>query len=150
MTTTNTSNPTELHKRDARRFFEAMSRHDVDAAAALFADDFVNHSAIPEAQGVAGFRVILGKLLRAFPDLGFRCEDIIAEEDRVVCRVTFSGTNTGPLELTRFPMPATGKSVVAEQIHILRFEGHKAVEHWATRDDIGMLRQLGHVVGPRP
>ena len=136
---------TEQNKVLVRRYFDALNRHDIDAAAELLASDLVNHAAVPEAQGAAGFRVIMSKLLEAFPDQQVRCEDIIAEGDRVVCRVAVTGTNTGPLSFSRFPLPATGKSVATESIHVMRLEDGKVVEHWAGRDDIGMLRQLGHL-----
>ena len=119
--------------------------HDLDGLAAVTATDLVNHAAIPEAQGREGMKRILGKIWKAMPDLRVTCEDLIAEGDRVVCRVRVRGTQTGPLEMARFPLPATGREVSTEQIHVFRVSGGKIVEHWAGRDDIGMMRQLGHV-----
>jgi steroid delta-isomerase-like uncharacterized protein len=128
----------------ARRFIQAINDHDIDALAGFAADDLVNHAAIPEAQGAKGMRTIFQKLFTAMPDLRSTCDDVIAEGDRVVCRVTTRGTHTGPLTFARVPqLPATGRSCVMEQIHVMRIERGKIVEHWAGRDDIGMLRQLG-------
>jgi steroid delta-isomerase-like uncharacterized protein len=121
----------------------AMNDRDVEAAVALVAPDLKNHAAIPEAQGAAGLRTILGKILRAMPDARWTCEDMIAESDRVVCRMTMRGTHTGPLEFARLPLEATGKRVEVEQIHVYRIAAGKVVEHWAARDDLAMLRQLG-------
>lgn len=42
-------------------------------------------------------------------------------------------------------IPATGDHVTMETIHIFRFEDGKIAEHWAVRDDLGMMRQLGVV-----
>jgi steroid delta-isomerase-like uncharacterized protein len=132
----------------ARSYVSALDRHDIDAAVALVAPDLVNHTAIPEAQGADGMRRILGKLLKAFPDQRTTCEDVIAEGDRVVCRVTTTGTNTGPLEFVRFPMPATGKSVTTSAIHVFRIARGRIVEHWGATDLFATLRQLG--LTPRP
>lgn len=33
-------------------------------------------------------------------------------------------------------------------MHILRFESGKAVEHWAVRDELGMMQQLGVIPDP--
>lgn len=129
----------------ARRYVHALDNHDLDAAARLVAEDLVNHAAIPEAQGAAGMRSILQKLIDAMPDMRWTLEDVVAEGDRVVCRVTARGTQTGPLHFSRYPLPATGRSFETEQIHIMRIANGKMVEHWAGRDDIGMLRQLGHL-----
>jgi steroid delta-isomerase-like uncharacterized protein len=123
----------------------AMNAHDVEAAAAFVADDLVNHAAIPEAQGKSGIKMIFAKLWKAMPDQKWQCEDLIAESDRVVCRLRMTGTQTGPLDFARAPLPATGREVSTEQIHVMRFANGKVVEHWVGRDDFGMLRQLGHL-----
>ena len=94
----------------------------------------------------------MSKIVKAFPDATWSCEEVLSEGDRVVCRVNMRGTNSGPLEFLRFPLPATGRKVESEAIHIFRVTGGKIAEHWAGRDDIGMMRQLGHLpfVGAQP
>jgi predicted ester cyclase len=84
------------------------------------------------------------------PDWSMTCEDVIAEGDRVVCRVRVRGTQTGPLEMAVLPLPASGRQTTTEQIHIFRIAGDRVVEHWAGRDDIAMLRQLGHLPAVKP
>jgi steroid delta-isomerase-like uncharacterized protein len=128
-----------------RRFIQSIDAHDIDALSTLVAEDVKNHAAIPEAQGVAGLRTIFQKLFTGIPDYRTTCEDLVAEGDRVVARVTVRGTQTGPLAFARMPLPATGKSLETEQIHVMRLAGGKIVEHWAGRDDFGMMRQLGHL-----
>jgi hypothetical protein len=34
-------------------------------------------------------------------------------------------------------------------MHFMRFRNGKAVEHWAVRDDAGLLRQLGVAAEPQ-
>ena len=68
---------------------------------------------------------------------------MVAAGDKVVVRVTVRGTHTGALDLVRLAMPATNRTVTFEAIHILRLEDGVIVEHWAARDDIAFLRQLG-------
>lgn len=60
----------------------------------------------------------------------------------VYCQVT--GRHTGPWQ----GLAATGRSFSSEQVHILRFLDGKAIEHWAVRDDLRMLRDLGVLGGP--
>lgn len=124
-------------------WFAALNDKNVDAAIALLADDFVNHGAIPGAQSKEATPRVFGILWKGMPDLKWKIEDVIAEGDRVVARVTMSGTQTGPLEFKNGPIPATGREVVSEQLHAFRLVDGKVVEHWLGRDDIGMLRQLG-------
>jgi steroid delta-isomerase-like uncharacterized protein len=141
---------TEQNKALVARYFAAVNERDVATALRFTAPDLVNHSAIPEAQGAAGLETILGKLWKAMPDLRMTCEDMIAEADKVVCRVRVRGTQTGPFEMTRIPLPASGRETSTEQIHVFRIAGDQVVEHWAGRDDIAMLRQLGHLPAAMP
>lgn len=137
----------ETAKALVRTLFQAWDAHDIDGAANLMAEDLVNHAAIPEAQGRAGFRTIGQKLLKAFPDMKHRLDDLIADGDKVVARMTVSGTHTGPLEFVKRPLAATGKTFSATHIHIFRIQAGKIVEHWAERDDLGMMTQLGALPG---
>jgi predicted ester cyclase len=75
--------------------------------------------------------------------------DIVAEGEWVVARCYFIGTHKG---VGRHPfvhegllagVPATGKSVKVQHIHMFRLKDGLVIEHWANRDDINMMRQLG-------
>jgi len=125
----------ELHRR--------LSEGDIEGAAALAAEDLVNHAAIPQAQGCAGLVSIFQKVRAAFPDMQYRLEDLIAEGDQVVARVKATGTHTGPLAMVRLPLAPTGRKVEMDQIHVFRLAGGRIVESWGARDDIGLFRQLG-------
>jgi predicted ester cyclase len=72
-------------------------------------------------------------------DVSYEVQDAFRGEDEVVLRCTMRGTNTREW-MGRAP---TGKSFAVEHIHIYRLEGDRIAEHWGTRDDLGMLRQLG-------
>ena len=85
---------------------------------------------------------LFGILWKGMPDMKWKVEDVIAEGDRVVARVTMTGTQTGPLEFKNGPSPATGREVITEHVNVFRIAGGKVAEHWQGRDDIGMFRQL--------
>jgi predicted ester cyclase len=36
-----------------------------------------------------------------------------------------------------------GKPIAVELVHVFRVRDGKIVEHWAVRDDLGMMKQLG-------
>ena len=40
-------------------------------------------------------------------------------------------------------IPATGKKISYEEIHIVRIAGGKMVEHWGIEDQMGLMQQLG-------
>jgi predicted ester cyclase len=125
------------------RQFEAFNAGDIDGFAEGIAEDAVNHAAIPQAQGRAGARSIATKLRCAFPDMHITVDDVVAEGDKIVCRLTATGTHEGRLDFVKFQLPATGKRFRVTHIHVFRIAGGKVVEHWAERDDLGLLQQLG-------
>jgi len=79
----------------------------------------------------------------AFPDTHITIGDMIAEDDRVVTRYTFSGTHQGDF----WGIPATGKRVEIKGIWIHRLEDERIVEgrDWGLMDIYGMMKQLGAI-----
>jgi predicted ester cyclase len=69
---------------------------------------------------------------------------MIAEGDKVVLRCSWSETQQGSCLLA----PAMGTRFAAQYIHIFRLANGKFEEHWAIRDDLGMLQQLGAIPTP--
>jgi predicted ester cyclase len=72
----------------------------------------------------------------------------VAEGDSVVVRSKVSGTHLGVGKLAvnggmLVGVAPTGKRFVVENIHWYRLRDSAIVEHYAARDDIGMMRQLG-------
>jgi predicted ester cyclase len=76
--------------------------------------------------------------------LHFTVEDIIAEGDKVVARLTARGTQQGEF----MGIPPTGKRATVTAIDINRMVGGKSVEHWLEMDTLGLLQQLGVVPMP--
>ncbi len=131
----------------AYTFAQLFNRGELALADELVSSDFLNHDAPPDApRGPSGLRHTVTLLRTAFPDIHYETEEIIAEGDKVVARTTMSGTHRGPF----FGIAPTGRRVVQEQIHILRFKDGKAVEHRAVRDDLGLMRQLGVIPADDP
>ncbi len=85
----------------------------------------------------------------AFPDLQITIEDLIAEGDRVVCRLTFRGTPQGEWVrgLENNTPPASTPVVFTGSI-ICRIAGGKIVQIWFAYDELGLLQQLG-IIPPK-
>lgn len=135
------------NKAQFRRIYEELfNQGNVAIADELVAPDFLNHEVPPgmNNRGPDSMRQLIKMLRTAFPDLHVTIEDIVAEEDTVVGRVTMSGTHHG----SYLGIPPTGRSFQQAQMHFVRFREGKGIEHWGVRDDLGMLRQLG--VFPTP
>ena len=79
------------------------------------------------------------QLHAAFGDLRFDVEDEIAEGDKVVQLATMSGRHVGQL----IGREAAGREFAVRHIYIWRIAEGKIAEHWGSRDDLGLLSQLG-------
>ena len=131
----------EENKALVRRIFEEIfNQGKLELASALLADDFINHT-MPGKSGADSVKFTLMLLHKAFDQPHFAIEQLIAEGDWVAVRLTFSGVQLGPLY--GLPLPASGKTCTQLQMHMFRCVNGKATEHWAMRDDMTMLHQLG-------
>lgn len=127
----------------ARRWAQAaFNQHDLDAAVAFLAPDWVGHwVGMPEGRGADGFKRLAGTYLTAFPDMQIAVEDALAVGDKLARRVTWTGTHQGPF----LGVPATGRQVRGQGIVILRIVDGKIAEEWEMSDLLGLLQQLGAV-----
>jgi predicted ester cyclase len=116
------------------------------AAISEFIDsDQVDHAAPPGTPGgLAGAKQTITMYLTAFPDLHFTVEDVIAEGDKVVARLTVRGTQQGAF----MGVPPTGKQATSAAIDINRIANGKSVEHWLQMDTLGLMQQLGALPTP--
>jgi predicted ester cyclase len=137
--------PEELKAHARRVPEELLTQGDLSVADAIFAPDLVHHGSHPHAPGIAGTKQFVLALRRAFPDLCAIVEDEIAEGDRVVQRLTLSGTHRGEY----CGLPPTGRRATWQFVAIQRI-GHdgKVTEHWSSPDLFGLLRQLGALPAP--
>jgi predicted ester cyclase len=125
----------------ARRTLEEIfPAADSDALAEVVHTDVVNHELPPGLpQGLRGMQQMMPWLHRAFADLRYDVHQVIAEGDTAVVYCTMRGRHIGEF----MGVPPTQRSVAVEQVHIVRFQDGKGIEHWAVRDDFGLMRQLG-------
>ncbi|MGV9709173.1 ester cyclase [Gordonia sp. NPDC003424] len=90
-------------------------------------------------------------LREAFPDIRHTPHEVVAGGDLVVIHATMSGTHRGPFVVydedacVKQVFAPTGRSFAVPQTHWYRMADGLCVEHWATRDDMGMAEQLGWV-----
>lgn len=126
-----------------RRYFEAIDvaceSGNADIIDEFLAPDFVEHNPFP---GIPPTREGWKEAFMAFVvgAPGYHViDDLIAEEDQVVGRITAYGTHTGEL----FGIPATGKEIRVGGIAIWRIREGKILEHWHETDQLGLMVQLG-------
>jgi predicted ester cyclase len=137
-----------------RRWVEEMwNGRQYDLCEALIAPRFVEHAHAPfsehgpgEVDGPDTRRASMEWLLGQFPDFSMEIAALVAQRDMVAVRVVSTGTNLGAVNGV---LPASGRSFRAEQTHWFRMTDGKVAEHWANRDDLTSMLQLGVVTKPR-
>ena len=133
-----------------RLFDEVFNQRDFRVLPDLVAKGFVEHAISPfgsEAPGpVDGpqhMREVVEWLVGQFPDLHMTVDSIVAEDDTVAVRGLSVGTNLGPRNGF---IPPTGRRFSADQSHWYRVDdSQRLAEHWAVRDDLRSMMQLGVV-----
>lgn len=131
----------EQNKAIVRRYLEeAWNKRNVGIIDELMAPTYARYvSASAAPLNREGLKQRITTFHRALPDLRLTIDDMIAEKDEVVFRITIRGTHQGEL----MGVPPTGKQVTMTAIDIARFEDGKIVEHWGQMDALGLMEQIG-------
>jgi steroid delta-isomerase-like uncharacterized protein len=136
---------TDDNKAIVRRFVEEIFVEGrKDTVDELLADEFVAHT-WPSMSGdpKRDLKSAIDRAAAGLSDPAFTIEDLIAEGDQVVARLTTAATQTGEF----MGMPPTNKRYSIEEIHWFRLRDGKVVEHWHQFDQMGMMKQLGAMPG---
>jgi steroid delta-isomerase-like uncharacterized protein len=130
----------EENKNIVYRYQEAYNTNNLDDLDQVMAVDVILPKMVPGfPSGLEGAKAVHRLAIIGIPDFHVKIEDLIAEDDKVVARITMTGTHTGDF----FGIPATGKQVSFTGIYIARIADGKIVEHWGEEDSISLLQQLG-------
>ena len=121
-------------------FQEALERRD-GSAFHLVAENFVQHAAGP--QGRDGLRRTLAILDDDLDHPTATIHRVVAQDDLVVVHLTMHGRHVASTMPLLAELPPTGQAITWDFIHIWRVADGSIVEHWACRDDVGLLAQVG-------
>ncbi|MFJ8310489.1 MULTISPECIES: ester cyclase [unclassified Streptomyces] len=113
---------------------------DDEVARRLVAEDFIDHEA-PEGspRGPEAYANTARWMRSVWEDARWEIVDSFAKGDRALLRLVFTGRH-----VTDFMgVPATGKSVRVQHLHVYRIADGQVAEHWAVRDDLELFRQIG-------
>jgi predicted ester cyclase len=117
---------------------EVWNRHNLDTIDELVSPGYVDHAATTDEYRHGRARRIWEWLLSVFPNHRFDVEDAAADGETVAVRGTCTSTNEGKL----MGIAPTSKRYAVQQSHWFRVVDGRLAEHWAVRDDLGMLQQL--------
>ena len=134
---------TERNKANLIRFYEeVINQGNIDVIDELMTPDFVHHgeTLFPRIEGSQAIKAGVQGVISAYPDGHTTIEDMVAEGDVVVCRLSWRGTHQGPF----MGIAPTGRVSSWRGISTYRFNDKgKIVERWANMDVIGQLQDLG-------
>ena len=129
----------EDNKRVALAFIDRVFVHgDPAAIDELASEDFTPHTFGSMPPGREPLKQVLPRMAQGLRDPEFRIEDVIAEGDRVVVRLTSSATHVG----TFMGQPASGNRYSISEIHIFGIRDGQVAEHWHEFDKAALLEQL--------
>jgi len=114
---------TEVRDFVRNHFEEFVNRKNLDIADVNFAPEFVDHGAdVPPGlpPGPAGAKAYVGGAYKKFPDIHVEILDLIADDDRVVVRNHWTGTEA-----------SSGTKYEFSGIVIWRIAHRQLVERWA-------------------
>lgn len=134
----------EQNKQLVRRFYEEVeNQHKLEVVDELFSTDFrdTHNSASPfPVSGIDGVKKLAAGLQAAL-DLSIHIEDLIAEGDRVVARISCGITNKTPF-LGAVP---TGRRFTVAGVEIFRVANGKLAEREVFIDMMPVMLELGIV-----
>ncbi len=120
--------------------FRRQQAGDVTVLDDLIAQDLVNHAAGP--QGREGLKQILQTIDGDLGPTTMEQHHLIGDGALVAQHVTLHGIHRGSTMPLLADLPVSGRPAAWRFIHIWRVADGMIVEHWASRDDMGLLEQL--------
>ena len=125
--------------------YAAFDRSEFDIVRSMMAEDFTTDLVgMPTQLNREAFIQFGQEFLKAFPDTCHQFDKVIATDNRVVTIGKFRGTHLGNFQ----GLPATGKSLEVEVVHLDELSNGKIVYHWGQGNQAGMMQQLGIVFIP--
>ncbi len=88
--------------------------------------------------GIEEFKQYVNRIRAAFPDFHNHIDELIGEGDRVVARLTYTGTHRGEL----FGFSGTNKKITYQGIAIFQFREGKIVSGYVLGDTESLKRQI--------
>lgn len=132
-------------RENAQRFFDACESGQGWAVCRQYCHEDATFSAQADALGgidtVEKYTEWAKGLLTPMPDAGYEIQAfaVDADRDQALIFSVFRGTHTGP----GGPMEPTGKSLAAEYVYALRFDGGKIRHMTKIWNDGHSLKQVG-------
>ncbi|MCP3889611.1 MAG: ester cyclase [Desulfobulbaceae bacterium] len=94
-----------------------------------------------KVQGLAAYKKFISEVLGAYSDFEMIVEEILADGNKTVARLTLTGKNTG--RIPSLQTPPTGREIAMSSCVVSTWENGKIVEELAYNDYLGLTYQFG-------
>ncbi len=134
----------ESNKALVQKLLAELDAGNRDIVREVYSPDLVMHFAGSPPMGMDDLVAMVDTVYTAFPDFMHRIEDMFADGDKVIVRLTDVGTHQGEYE----GVPPTGKEISFGAIAIMEIRDGMVVELWEEIDMLGFMQQLGLELKP--
>jgi steroid delta-isomerase-like uncharacterized protein len=124
-----------------RLYGEVWNGRRLDVVNELISPSHALHDTNAEGSSIGpeAYKSQVARFLKAFPDLLFTIDDVVAEDEKLVVSWNISGTHKGEF----MGIPATSKKVSVDGITINHVVDCKIMDSYVSWDALGMFQQLG-------
>lgn len=133
----------ETQKQLAQDYFKAFATKDEAWLRQHVSPDYIRRdTTLPfEVEGPEGVLQLGDLLLGAFSEIALDVRDVVAEGNKVLIRLDFSGVHSGPFG----DYQATGKRFSVMVLDLFRFQDGMIAEQWPAIDNLGLQQQIGMI-----
>lgn len=118
----------ETRKSIVAELYHGYSSGAVEHLDSIIAPDVVDHSAGPHAaRGLDGLKQTIAAFRTAFPDGEIVPRELFADRDKVIARVSLTGTHVGEFQ----GVPPNGRRMIADGMETFLFRHGVIVEIWS-------------------
>ncbi len=132
----------ETRKSIVAELYHAYSSGAVEHLEGIVSPDFVDHSPAPgQSPGLDGLKQSVAAFRTAFPDGDIVPREMLADRDKVVARVSLTGTHLSPFQ----GVEPSGTRMIADGIDTFQFRDGVIVESWSLFGPLVEMEQLTSV-----
>ena len=136
-----------LNREVMEKFITFINTGDIDLGQSIISPDVVFYAPTsPEPmRGFQGYTAVLDMMRGAMPDVKWKAEEFISDDNKVMVRFTMTGTHTNPF----MGIPASGRKVCVTAMNIYELRDGKIIREHGLPDLFTMLIQLGVIPAPQ-
>ncbi len=123
---------------------DAWNSKDVNKLRKYHAESWINHTAPPGMNDLAGLEGLFAVFAAAFPDFEMKIPKSIVDGKEVSYLYTISGTHTGDF----MGVPASGKEVNFNGMTMLTIDKDVCAQAWGVLDMMTLMQQIGAIPVP--